>query len=299
VNPAFTAMFGYPAAEAIGQSAVTVTAQPDDATFFDQMLSELGRKRTWRGEVWTRRKSGEVFPTLMTVSAVEDEEAGRITGYVALCSDITKIKENEERLELLANHDPLTGLANRSRLTRHLDSRVSRAEPNSESFAVMFIDLDRFKEVNDTLGHSAGDRLLCEATRRLQRRVRGSDLLARIGGDEFIAVLTGIEDDRDASVLAEKIIEALDAPFFIQGQRVQISASIGISRFPRDGTTTDRLLQNADTAMYAAKADGRSNWQSYASDADSEEGAARQAKLYIARRLKPDISDTGTARGDP
>lgn len=299
VNPAFTAMFGYPAAEAIGQSVTTVTARPDDETFSDQMLLELGRKRTWRGEVWTRRKSGEIFPTLMTVSAVEDEEAGRITGYVALCSDITQIKENEERLELLANHDPLTGLANRTQLTRHLDSRVSRAEPNSESFAVMFIDLDRFKEVNDTLGHSAGDRLLCEATTRLQRRVRGSDLLARIGGDEFVAVLTGIEDDRDASMLAEKIIEALNAPFFIQGQRVQISASIGISRFPRDGTTTDRLLQNADTAMYAAKADGRTTWQSYSSGADSEESAAKQAKLYVARRLKPDNSDNDSARGDP
>ena len=300
VNPAFTDMFGYPAAEAIGRSVATVIAQPDDGTFFDQMLSELGRTRTWRGEVWTRRESGEVFPTLMTVSAVEDEEDGRITGYVALCSDITQIKENEERLELLANHDPLTGLANRTQLTRHLDSRVSRAEPNSESFAVMFIDLDHFKEVNDTLGHSAGDRLLCEATTRLQRRVRGSDLLARIGGDEFVAVLTGIEDERDASALAEKIIEALNEPFFIQGQRVQVSASIGISRFPRDGTTTDRLLQNADTAMYAAKADGRSTWQSYSRDDDSSDGpaASSQAKLYVARRLKPDSGDTGAARSD-
>jgi diguanylate cyclase (GGDEF)-like protein/PAS domain S-box-containing protein len=300
VNPAFTAMFGYPAAEAIGRSVGTVTAQPENESFFDHMLAELGRKRTWRGEVWTRRKSGEVFPTLMTVSAVEDEEDGSITGYVALCSDITQIKENEERLELLANHDPLTGLANRTQLTRHLDSRVSRAEPNSESFAVMFIDLDRFKEVNDTLGHSAGDRLLCEATTRLQRRVRGSDLLARIGGDEFVAVLTGIEDDRDASALAEKIIETLNEPFFIQGQRVQISASIGISRFPRDGATTDRLLQNADTAMYAAKAEGRSTWRRFSAepDHDASPGASSQAKLYVARRLKPDGSDTEAARSD-
>lgn len=289
VNPAFTAIFGYSAQEAKGRSADTITAQPDNANFFDEMLEALRDNHTWRGEVWTRRRSGEVFPTLMTVSAVEDEDNGRITGYVALCSDITKIKENEERLELLANHDPLTGLANRTQLTRHLDSRVSRAEPNSDPFAVMFIDLDRFKEVNDTLGHGAGDRLLCEVTTRLQHKVRGSDLLARIGGDEFVAVLTGLENGRDASAIAEKIIEALTAPFILQGQPVQISASVGISRFPSDGATTELLLRKADTAMYAAKADGRSTWQNFAADMD-EKGLLPEPgppKLYITRRLKP------------
>ncbi|MEM6773461.1 MAG: EAL domain-containing protein [Pseudomonadota bacterium] len=265
VNPAFTHICGYSSDEACERGADLISSERHDGKFFEEIFTASTATGRWRGEVWCRRSNGEEFPSLMTVCPVEDE-FGAVSGFVGVFSDITQIKDNEQRLEILANHDPLTGLTNRAELGRYLESRVGRATEQEDSFTVLFIDLDRFKSVNDTLGHSAGDRLLCEVTRRLHSVLRASDLMARIGGDEFVVVLSGIDTRANASVIAEKILASLTAPFTLLGQRVQISASIGICFYPDDGNDAETLLRNADTAMYKAKDSGRGAWRCYAAE---------------------------------
>jgi len=284
VNPAFTKIAGFTAEQCCGEPISIIASPRQPREYLLGVLENVAESGRWRGEVWCRRSNGEVFACLMTVSPVEDE-AGTTAGYVGVFSDITPIKENEQRLEILANHDPLTGLANRAQLTRYLNSRISRAAEQRDSFTVMFIDLDRFKIVNDTLGHSAGDRLLCEVTGRLQEALRASDLLARIGGDEFVAVVSGITARGNVSVVADKILDVLTAPFCIRGQRVQVSGSIGICFFPEDGRDAETLLRNADTAMYEAKDAGRAGWRCYT-----------QEMTEHAQRHMQILSDLGGAR---
>ncbi|MEE4248512.1 MAG: EAL domain-containing protein, partial [Kangiellaceae bacterium] len=215
-----------------------------------------------------RRASGEVFPSLMTISQVEDE-AGESDGYVCVFSDISDIKQHEQRLETLANHDALTGLPNRSMLSRHLDNRVRRENGQTSPFTVMFLDLDHFKPVNDRLGHSAGDKLLQLVTRRLRDVLRVDDLLARVGGDEFVAVLPGYTSSTNATVVADKIIATMSEPFRIRGEDVRIGVSVGISAYPEDGRDAESLLRSADTAMYEAKSAGRNLWRCFSEDMTS------------------------------
>ncbi|WP_439101530.1 EAL domain-containing protein [Congregibacter sp.] len=281
VNEAFTQITGYERDDALGHSLQMLLSDLHAPQFFQEMLSVIEREGRWQGEIWSNHRNGRVFPCWMTMSQVKSPH-GENDGYVGVLADITIIKENEQRLEVLAHQDALTGLPNRNQLIRSMDSRIGRSATEHQPFIVMFIDLDQFKNVNDTLGHSAGDRLLREASQRLQHLLRDEDLLARLGGDEFVAVLPGVRSRQNASIIATKIIDALTAPFSIDGQRVQVSASIGICCYPEDGSSSETLLRNADTAMYKAKAAGRSTWCGYSQEMTAE--ATRHMLLSGALR---------------
>lgn len=214
----------------------------------------------WRGEVWNRRKGGEVYPEWLTVSSVRDQ-AGRLSHFVAVFSDISAMKCTQAELERLAHHDPLTDLPNRLLFNARLVHALERARREGQQVAVLYLDLDRFKQVNDTLGHPAGDQLLRQAAERLAGVLRECDTVARIGGDEFAVILEGVKGDDDCALVAVKLGQALARPFPIEGQPIFIGASTGIARFPEDGETITALLQNADAAMYRAKAAGRGTFR--------------------------------------
>lgn len=261
-NEAFCEITGHSRSDVLGNNVSLLRSGMHSDSFYDAMLQTIASSGRWRGEIWTQRKGGKSIPCLMTVSEVRSE-TGELTGYVGVFSDITSIKENEQRLELLAHRDPLTGLSNRTELSKHLKSRISRARTEHQPFTLMFIDLDHFKDVNDALGHSAGDHLLKLVTDRLASVLRDNDVLARVGGDEFVALLQGNDTAKNASVIASKILDALKPSFRIASDEVEISASVGICCYPQDGSDAETLLRNADTAMYEAKSAGRNTWRCY------------------------------------
>jgi diguanylate cyclase (GGDEF)-like protein/PAS domain S-box-containing protein len=263
VNQAFTDLTGYARDEAVGRGASMLNSGHHDKEFFRQMFETLGREDHWLGELWNRTKSGEISVVLMTISAVRDN-AGELTQYVGVFTDITQRKESERRLEHLAHHDALTNLPNRILFHDRLQQAVRNAERDQQPLALLFVDLDRFKEINDSLGHVAGDRLLVEAATRITASLRHSDTVARLGGDEFTVILQGIGDRSTAEAVAAGIIEALAAPYELLGRQVKVSASIGIAVYPEDADSPDHLVNAADQAMYDAKALGRSRYSFYA-----------------------------------
>jgi len=260
VNSAFTAITGYSPAEAIGRKPALLQSDRQDDAFYKALWQSLLTKGHWEGEIWNRRKNGEVFPVWETISAVRNTE-GEIVEFVALFADITQKKRSEEEIAYRANYDALTGLPNRNLLTERLGQAMKQARREGARVAVMFVDLDFFKQVNDTLGHAMGDRLLQAVAERMRQCVRETDTIARQGGDEFVVLLAGIEDSAAAGLVADKILGQLCAPFVIDGNEIHIGASIGITLFPDDGRDIETLFRNADLAMYRAKDAGRNNAQ--------------------------------------
>jgi len=262
VNQAFSALTGYAREEAIGRSAGLLDSGHHDKAFFTQMFDAIAQEDHWLGEIWNRTKAGAISVVLMTISAVRDA-AGELTHYVGVFTDITQKKESERRLEHLAHHDALTDLPNRSLFRDRLHQAIRKAARDDQALAMLFIDLDRFKEVNDTLGHIAGDQLLVEAARRITACVRSSDTVARLGGDEFTVVLQDVADGDAAAGIAREVIEALATPFDLGQDTVSLSASIGIALCPDDAEDPDALTDAADQAMYDAKALGRNRYSFY------------------------------------
>lgn len=281
-NHAFTLITGYAADEVLGEDPRILASGVHDATFYRMMWESLQRHGHWAGEITDRRKSGEVYPKWMTINAVSDEHSGKLTHYVTMFSDITERKSSEERIHYLAHHDALTGLPNRFSLESRLEQSCLEARRHGWKLAVLFIDLDRFKVINDTLGHHLGDRLLVEVGNRLTSAVRESDTIARLGGDEFVVVLADLNTPGDAASVAAKIVETLGEPIFVGEHQLHTSPSIGISVFPNDGTDADTIMRNADTAMYHAKALGRNNFQFYA----EEMNRSASERLDIESRLR-------------
>jgi len=262
VNPAFSAVTGYAPEEAIGSTPRLLKSGRHDGRFyaaFWRSLSETGR---WSGELWQRRKSGDVYPVWETVAAVRSPE-GRIVEYVAFFNDISARKRAEQEVFYRANYDLLTGLPNRGLLLERLEQAVKQARRYGGQMALMFVDLDRFKQVNDTLGHSLGDRLLCQAATRLEACVRETDTVARQGGDEFVLVLPNITGAEDAGIVAAKIIARLAEPFDLGGNLVRIGASVGVALYPSHGDNSEDLVRHADLAMYQAKLAGRNTYRMY------------------------------------
>ncbi|MDR5866441.1 EAL domain-containing protein [Halomonas koreensis] len=262
VNPAFTQMTGYHLDEVAGRTPAVLSSGRHDATFYRDMWQTLQEHGFWRGEIWNRRKSGELYLELLTISAIRDE-AGEVSHYAALFTDITHIRENEEQVRHLAYYDPLTRLPNRRLLDDRLALAVRHAHRQARRLAVLFLDLDHFKQVNDSLGHALGDELLVKLTERLQQHLREDDTLARLGGDEFIALLPDVQEVDEVTRVARRLIEAASAPFELGRHRYRVGCSVGISVYPDDGEAPETLVQRADAAMYRAKQEGRNTYRLY------------------------------------
>lgn len=257
VNRAFADLSGYAAEDAVGQTPRILQSGRHDQSFYAALWMDLHRDGAWQGEIWNRRKNGEVFPVWLSITAVRNDD-GEVTHYVATHTDITLRKAAEDEIRHLAFYDPLTNLPNRRLLHDRLHHAVLRAKRENGRLALMFLDLDKFKPVNDEFGHSAGDELLKAVGQRLEAFVRESDTVARIGGDEFVLLLPSILAAGDALRVAEKIHAALKQPFTLpEGQQVSISSSAGIAIYPEHGRDEATLTSHADAAMYQAKTAGR------------------------------------------
>jgi diguanylate cyclase (GGDEF)-like protein/PAS domain S-box-containing protein len=262
VNPAFSMVTGYEREEAIGRSPRMLRSDRHTVADYQTMWSIVRDDGKWQGELWSRRKNGEVYPEWVSICAVRSD-SGEVTHFVTVATDISQRKVSEERLQYLANYDALTQLPNRAAFNHHLEHAIHQASRHARRLAVLFVDLDRFKMINDSLGHEAGDRVLREAAGRLHDCVRAADTVCRLGGDEFVILVEDLASVGAVAGIAEKILQAIARPFVVEGQEFHITASAGIANYPDDGTDRQQLLKNADVAMYRAKEMGKNKFQFY------------------------------------
>jgi len=273
-NPAFYQITRFNPAQTIGQSTLFLQSDEHDADTYLGISDGLTEEGIWQGEVWIKKSDDSSFPISLTITAVSGETEDR-KYYLAVFSDSTNERARENELKKLAYYDSLTGLPNRGFFKELLEQETKRAKRKSTQFSLLFIDLDEFKSTNDTLGHTAGDLLLSEFAKRLKACTRESDVSARMGGDEFIVLLPNVGDTLTAERVAANLIRYLDEPVEIEGQRIKITASIGISSYPKDGTTTEELIRVSDLAMYQAKKVPGTCFRFY-----SELDNARQMEIY-------------------
>jgi len=260
VNRAFTTMTGYGEDEVLGQNPRVLQSGRHDRAFFTAMWESLEHGGHWQGEIWDRRKDGEIFPVWQTISAIHGE-GGEVTNYVSILSDISVVKQSQEQLNFLAHHDALTALPNRVLFNDRLRHAMDVSRRDGTMLGLIFIDLDRFKTINDSLGHPLGDKLLVQTAKRIKRHVRSVDTVARLGGDEFVVLTEHLERAQDAAKLCQKLIDAFQQPFLVEGHELHLTVSMGVSLFPRDGGDPATLLKHADAAMYRAKDEGRNVFQ--------------------------------------
>lgn len=259
VNQAYERQTGYTKEELIGKNSSILQSGRQSKEFYSDMWQKLLNQGHWSGEIWNRRKNGALYAQILTISAVYDLDS-LIMNFVGLTTDITSIKEHQKELETIAHYDTLTSLPNRLLLSDRLSQAIASANRRSNILAVIFIDLDGFKPVNDTLGHDAGDELLRLLSKEMQTVLREEDTLARIGGDEFVGVITNLGNQDECKKVLDRLIEIIQTPFLINAATVQVSASIGVAFYPDDGIEADILLRKADQAMYSAKQSGKNRY---------------------------------------
>ncbi|MET0845210.1 MAG: EAL domain-containing protein [Pseudomonas sp.] len=283
VNRAFTEITGYSESEALGHTPRLLASGLHDSAFYAAMWHQLTDEGHWQGEISNRRKNGELYPSWLTISAVRNREKF-ITHFVAVFADISSLKHAQAKLDYQAHHDPLTGLPNRTLFESRLLTALNTQQENGGQGAVLFLDLDRFKHINDSLGHPVGDLLLKGIAVRLKEQLRDIDTVARLGGDEFIILLPGLQQSSDADNIATKLLNCFAAPFQAGEHEFFISASIGTSLYPKDGCDVATLVKNADAAMYRSKAKGRNRVESYTRDltAQASERVALEHELRRA-----------------
>ena len=265
VNPSFTRLTGYGIDEIRGKNPNILASGQTPAETYRAIWTALDETGYWQGEIVDRRKDGTLYPKWMSISVVRDV-VGNISHYIASFTDITERKQAEAHISKLAYHDTLTGLLNRFSLNSQLEQVLAMAHRDHRALAVIFLDMDRFKAINDTLGHAVGDELLITVAKRLRENVRDSDIVARLGGDEFVVVLTEVEDATAVARLADKILHVLAQPYLIGKNALHSAASIGLAFYPDDGEDGETLMKNADTAMYHAKSQGRNNIQFFTAE---------------------------------
>lgn len=259
INPAFSQITGFCEAEAIGQTPRILNSGCQDAAFYQNLWQSLQKAGSWQGELLNKRKNGEIYLQRLTISSIRDSE-GLIQNFVALLFDQSQTDKN---LSYLAYHDTLTGLPNRQLLQERIGQRLTQSKRSNEKFTLIFIDLDHFKQINDTLGHAIGDCVLCEAAKRLLASVREADTVARLGGDEFVILATNLTGSDDIGLFCSKAIAALAHPMQLAGHELFIGSSFGCAEYPQDGDDEDTLMRHADQAMYQAKAIGGNTYVIY------------------------------------
>jgi diguanylate cyclase (GGDEF)-like protein/PAS domain S-box-containing protein len=281
VNEALCRITGYAEDELLGKTPRQLRSGLHDPEFYAAMWRTIRAQGYWKGEIYDRSKDGRVISSLQTISEVHDGE-GRLIHYVGVLTDISHLKETQDRLDYLAHHDVLTGLPNRLLCNARLTQAIERARRDGTNLALLFIDLDRFKNINDSLGHHVGDQLLVEVAQRLQRLLRQSDTVARLGGDEFVVLMEGVASQEEAVRLAQKIGSTLKQPFRLADMDLHIGCSIGITLYPDDGEDAATLLKNADADMYRAKEAGRDHHIRFSHDLSLDV----QAKLALENALR-------------
>ncbi|WP_431064343.1 bifunctional diguanylate cyclase/phosphodiesterase [Methylotuvimicrobium sp.] len=289
VNPAFTQITGYTEAEVLGLTPRLLKSGKHDDGFYQQMWAKLNREGYWQGEIWNRRKNGEIYPQWLGVSVAHTTTEGHPSEYIAVFMDITEHQQAREYIEFLAHHDPLTELPNRTLLKDRFQQSVSYVQRQGKKLGLLYLDLDNFKNVNDSLGHPIGDKLLLQIARCLRDCVREADTVSRIGGDEFVIMLGNIHHAENLAEISTKILAALSRPFDIDVHKLQLSCSIGACLYPDDGEEFDGLLQKADTALYQAKASGRNNYKFFTAAMNVQ--VMRRMSLENAMRLSLERED--------
>jgi diguanylate cyclase (GGDEF)-like protein/PAS domain S-box-containing protein len=269
VNPKFCEVTGYDKEEILGENASILRSSDMDAEAIADLWATITSGRDWHGELHTKKKEGELFWSLMSISAIEDEN-GQISHFVTVIEDVSQLKEARQQMEQLAYIDTLTGLANRLLFRDRLEQVLKAVQRNKTHAALLYLDLDQFKRVNDSLGHDVGDALLMKVAERLRQCVRHQDTVARMGGDEFVMLLTDVDDMAGASAVARKVLKLMSQPMNLLKHELIITPSIGITLAPHDSLNADILLKNADLAMYRAKASGRNNYQFFTKEMNSK-----------------------------
>jgi diguanylate cyclase (GGDEF)-like protein/PAS domain S-box-containing protein len=285
VNRAFCEISGYSREEVAGQNAGILRSGLHGESFFEDIRHALAMSGQWQGEMWSRRKDGSPLPIWVSVSAVRDQ-AGSLVNMVCILNDISSLKESQQRLEQLANFDSLTGLPNRNLLQDRVRHGMDKARRNRQRLALLYLDLDNFKAVNDTFGHDAGDLLLAQVGARLRKCVRDQDTVARLGGDEFVVVLDEVSDPQQAARMADRVAEHFHQPFDLLGRELAVTFSLGIALYPDDGADLPALLRGADLALYRAKEYGRSCYRFYTEDMNIQAFERQLMETSLRRALE-------------
>lgn len=286
VNPSFSQITGYSLDEVLGKTPKTFSSGRHDDAFYQVMWRQLNETGSWAGEIWNRRKCGEIYPEWLSISSVHDD-SGRLQHYVAVFSDVSEQHRSRQEIEYLAHHDALTDLPNRLLFNARLEHAIGHAIRARNQLAVLCIDLDRFKTINDSLGHASGDQVLRQVATRIRLAMRADDTMARLGGDEFIILLENVTPTGVREV-AEKVTTAVSEPLRFDGDPLYVSLSMGISMFPRDGRDVDTLVKNADIAMYKAKSSGRDNYQFYTQQLTDETLEQVFLQNHLRRAIEQD-----------
>ncbi len=299
INSAFSTITGYSEEEVLGQNPRVLKSDRHDKNFYSKMWGDITTKGHWVGEIWNRRKSGEAYPEILSISSIRDDE-GKTTHFIAVFHDISDMKLQQEQIEHQAYHDALTGLPNRLLARDRLTMAIANAKRNQRRLAVFFLDLDNFKNVNDSLGHATGDLLLQKVAKRLQQLLREEDTVARLGGDEFLILVTNIQSNLEITDLSNRLLAGFREPIIAENHELFVTISIGIAFYPEDGTDEGTLIKNADVAMYQSKSQGKNKHHFFTSELSEHaarrfqlEGELRQAldrnefTLYFQPQVEP------------